>query len=235
MCLRAAAPPLRAWGGAAILFHYNAAKADRWKDKLALPIVAIKPRAHPRICPPRWAVESKKYYGESCNARGVCNFLLEGGPLNDHKTVSADLTDGSLFGSESHPPDKFLAHSFLKGDSSANGLRGAREGELSDNPDGKGSVSLTDDNSSALVLSPPRMSGIGQGKDKGDKGNKTIHSPLAYCHGGSKKILHSMLWHKEEEQILRGIWPGVSDTSLLTRFISCHFEGNPEAYVSFSW
>jgi hypothetical protein len=39
----------------------------------------------------------------------------------------------------------------------------------------------------------------------------------------------------EERDILDDIWPGVSDSSLLTRFISCHFAGDVEAYVPFSW
>jgi hypothetical protein len=61
-----------------------------------------------------------------------------------------------------------------------------------------------------------------------------MRSPLAYCRGGRKKILHMKDWHREEESIFSGIWPGVSNTSLLTRFISCHFNGDPEAYVPFS-
>ncbi len=78
MCLRAAAPPLRAARDAAIPFHYNAAKVDRWKDELPLPIVAIKPRAHPRICPPRWAVESKNAMGNHATPEALAIFYWEG-------------------------------------------------------------------------------------------------------------------------------------------------------------
>jgi hypothetical protein len=39
---------------------------------------------------------------------------------------------------------------------------------------------------------------------------------------------------QEEWDILDGIWLGVSDSSLLTRFIACHFAGDVEAYVPFS-
>ncbi len=99
---------------------------------------------------------------------------------------------------------------------------------------------MTDDNASQSVVSPPWVSGSCWGKDEGDNlhslqgVNKAMHSPLAYRCGGGKKILHSMDWHREEEVILSGIWPGVSDISLLTSFISCHFDGNPEAYIPFS-
>ncbi len=84
------------------------------------------------------------------------------------------------------------------------------------------------------------MSGNGQGKDEGGNAlslrgvNKAKRSPLAYCCGGGKKILHTKDWHREEESILSGFWPGVSNTSVLTRFISCHFDGDPEANVPFS-
>jgi hypothetical protein len=39
---------------------------------------------------------------------------------------------------------------------------------------------------------------------------------------------------QEERDILDGIWPGVSDSSLLTCFIACHFAGDVEAYIPFS-
>jgi hypothetical protein len=84
------------------------------------------------------------------------------------------------------------------------------------------------------------VSGSCWGKDEGDNLHslrgvkKAMRSPPAYRCGGDKKTLHLMDWHREEEAILSGIWPGVSDTSLLNRFISCHFDGDPEAYVSFS-
>jgi hypothetical protein len=103
----------------------------------------------------------KKYHGEPCNPEVLAFFYLRGGPLSNHETDSTDSMDGSLFGSESHPPNNVLAHSSLKGNSSANGPIGAREEELSDNPNEKGSVGLTDDDSSVLVLSPPRVSGSG--------------------------------------------------------------------------
>ncbi len=40
---------------------------------------------------------------------------------------------------------------------------------------------------------------------------------------------------QEERDILDGIWPGVSDSSLLTCFTACHFADDVEAYVPFSW
>jgi hypothetical protein len=40
--------------------------------------------------------------------------------------------------------------------------------------------------------------------------------------------------NQEEWIILDGIWLGVSDSSLLTCFIACHFAGDLEAYVPFS-
>jgi hypothetical protein len=183
--------------------------------------------------------EVKKYLGEQCNAGGAHSFLLGGDPHNDLKTDDSDLTDGSLFGSDSHL-NNALAHSLRKGDSGAKSPRGARKGAWLVNPDGEGSVGLTDDDASQSVLSPLRVSGSCWGKDKGDNlhslqgVNKAMRSPPAYCRGGGKKILHSMDWYRDEEAILSGIWPGVSDTSLLTRFISCHFDGDPEVYVPFS-
>ncbi len=133
-----------------------------------------------------------------------------------------------MFGSDSHL-DNALAHSLRKGDSGAKSPRGARKGAWLVNPDGEGSIGLTDDDASQLVMSPPCVSGSCQGKDKRDnlhslRGvNKAMRPPPAYRRGGRKKILHLMDWHREEEAILSGIWQGVSDTSLLTRFISCHF------------
>jgi hypothetical protein len=41
--------------------------------------------------------------------------------------------------------------------------------------------------------------------------------------------------NQEERDILDGICPGISDSSLLTRFIACHFAGDVEAYIPFSW
>ncbi len=181
----------------------------------------------------------KKHLGEQCDAGGARRFLLGGDPHNDLETDNSDLTDGSSFGSDSHL-DNALAHSLGKGDSGAKSPRGARKGAWSVDPDREGSVGSTDDNASQSVMSPPRVSGSCRGKDEGDNShslrgvNKAMRSPPAYRHGGGKKILHSMDWHREEEAILSGIWMGVSDTSLLTRFISCHFDGDPEAYVPFS-
>jgi hypothetical protein len=40
---------------------------------------------------------------------------------------------------------------------------------------------------------------------------------------------------QEEQDILDGIWPGVSNSFLLTCFIACHFAGDVEVYVPFSW
>ncbi len=157
-------------------------------------------------------------------------------PHNNLKTDDSDSTDGSSFGSDSHL-DNALAHSLHKGDSGAKSPRGARKGVSLVDPDGEESVGLTDDHASQSVMSPPRVSGSCRGKDKGDNlhslqgVNKATRSPPAYHCSGRKKILHSMDWHREEEAILSGIWPGVSDTSLLTRFIACHFDGDPEAYV----
>jgi hypothetical protein len=144
-----------------------------------------------------------------------------------------------LFGSDSHLNDA-LTHSLRKGDSGAKSPRGARKGAWLVDPDGEGSVGSTDDGASQSVMFPPHVSGSCWGKDKGDNSrslrgvNKVIHSPPAYHCGGGKKILHLMDWHREEEAILSGIWPGVSDTSLLTCFISCHFDGVPEVVVPFS-
>ncbi len=89
----------------------------------------------------------KKHYGELCNTGGTGKCLLGGDLPNDLDTDGADSMDGSSFGSESYP-NNALAHSSLKGDSRANGHRGAMEGEWSDNPDGEGRVGLTDDNAS---------------------------------------------------------------------------------------
>ncbi len=164
---------------------------------------------------------------------------MGGDPHNDLETDDSDLTDGSLFGSDSHL-DNALAHSLHKGDSSAKSPKGARKGAWLVDPDGEESVGSTDDDASQLVVSPPRVSGSCWGNDKGDNlhslqgVNKAMCSPPANCCGGGKKILHLMDWHREEEAILSGIWPGVSNTSLHTRFISCYFDGDPEAYVSFS-
>ncbi len=68
-----------------------------------------------------------KQLGEQCNAGGACSFLSGGDPHNDLKTDDSDLTDGSLFGSDSHL-NNALAHSLRKGDSSAKSPRGARKG-----------------------------------------------------------------------------------------------------------
>jgi hypothetical protein len=166
-------------------------------------------------------------------------FLLGGDPHNDLKTDDSDSTDSSLFGSDSHL-NNALAHPLRKEDSGAKSPRGARKGAWLVDPDGEGSIGLTDDNVSQLVVSPPRASGSCWGKDKGDnlhslRGvNKAMCSPPAYHRSSGKKILHLMDWHRKEEAILSGIWPGVSDTSLLTHFVSCHFDGDPEAYVPFS-
>ncbi len=144
-----------------------------------------------------------------------------------------------MFGSDSHL-DNALAHSLHKGDSGAKSPRGARKGVWLVDPDGEGSIDLTDDNASQSVVSLPCVSGSCWGKDEGDNSyslqgvNKAMRSPPAYHRVGGKKILHSMDWCREEEAILSGIWPGVSDTSLLTHFISCHFDGDPEGYVPFS-
>ncbi len=152
----------------------------------------------------------KKYLGEQCNAGGACGFLLGGDPHNDLETDDSDLTDGSLFGSDSHLDDA-LAHSSGKGDSGAKSPRGARKGVWLVDHDREGSVSLTDDNTSQLVVSPTRVSGSCWGKDKGDNShslqgvNKAMRSPPAYHHGGGKKILHSMDWRREEDAILSGI------------------------------
>jgi hypothetical protein len=181
----------------------------------------------------------KKHLGKQCNARGTCSFLLGRDLHNDLETDDSDMMDGSSFGSDSHLNDA-LAHSLHKGDSGAKSPRGERKGAWSVDLDGEGSVGSTDDNASQSVASPPHVSGSCWGKDKGDnlhslRGvNKAMRSPPAYCCGGGKKILHLMDWHREEEAILSGIWPGVSDTSLLTHFISCHFDRDPEAYVLFS-
>ncbi len=109
----------------------------------------------------------KKHLGEQCNTGGACSFLLGGDPHNDLKTDDSDLTDGSLFGSDSHL-DNALAYSLLKGDSGAKSPRGARKGAWSVNPNGEGSVGSTDDKASQSVVSPLRMSGSCQGKDKED-------------------------------------------------------------------
>jgi hypothetical protein len=76
----------------------------------------------------------KKHYGELCNARGAGKILSGGDPPNVLDTDGTDSTNGSSFDSESYPDDA-LAHSSLKGDNRANGHRGAKEGEWSDNPD----------------------------------------------------------------------------------------------------
>ncbi len=89
----------------------------------------------------------KKHYGELCNAGGAEKNLSGGDPPNNLDTDGADLTDGSSFGSESYP-NNALTHSSLKGDSRANGHRGAKEGEWSNNPDGEGSFGLTYDDAS---------------------------------------------------------------------------------------
>ncbi len=181
----------------------------------------------------------KKHLGEQCNAGGACSFLAGGDPHNDLKTDDSDSTDGFSFGSDSHL-DNALAHSLCKRDSGAKSPRGSRKGAWSVDPDGEGSIGLTDDDASQSVVSPPCVSGSCWGKDKGDNlhslqgVNKAMRSPPAYRRGGGKKILHSMDWHREEEAILSGIWPGVSDTSLLTHFISRHFDGDPEVNVPFS-
>ncbi len=181
----------------------------------------------------------KKHLGEQWDAGGTHGVLSGGDPHNDLKTDDSDSTDGSSFGSDSHL-NNALAHSSRKGDSGAKSPRGARKGVWLVDPDGEGSIGLTDDNASQSVVSPPCVSGSCRGKDKGDNLHslqgvkKAMRSPPAYRCGGGKKILHLMDWHREEEAILSGIWPGVSDTSLLNRFISCHFDGNPEAYVPFS-
>jgi hypothetical protein len=156
----------------------------------------------------------KKHLGEQCDAGGACGFLLGWDPHNDHETDDSDLADGSLFGSDSHLDDA-LAHSLHKGDSGAKSPRGARKGVWSVNPNGEGSVGLTDDKVSQSVVSPPCVSGSCRGKDKGENlhslqgVNKVMLSPPAYHRSGRKKILHSMDWHREEEAILSWIWPGV--------------------------
>jgi hypothetical protein len=181
----------------------------------------------------------KKHLGEQCNAGGACGFLLGGDLHNDLETDYSDLTDGSSFGSDSHLDNAF-AHSLRKGDSGAKSPRGERKGAWLVNPNGEGSVGLTDDDASQSVMSPPRVSGSCWGKDEGDNShslqgvNKAMRSILAYCCSAGKKILHMMDWHREEEAILSGIWPGMSDTPLLTRFISCHFDWDPEACIPFS-
>ncbi len=181
----------------------------------------------------------KKYLGEQCDAGGACGFLPGGDLHNDLETDDSDSTDDSSFGSDSHLDDS-LSHSSRKGDSSAKSPRGARKGAWLVNPNEEESIGLTDDDASQSVVSPPHVSGSCWGKDEGDNlhslqgVNKVMRSHSAYPCGGGKKVLHSMDWHREEEANLSGIWPGVSDTSLLIRFISCHFDGDPEAYIPFS-
>ncbi len=76
----------------------------------------------------------------------------------------------------------------------------------------------------------------GQGKEGNALKMQGGNSPLAYlCGGTKKKLQRTMDWHREEELILSGVWPGVSDTPLLTCFILCHFDEDPEAYIPFSW
>ncbi len=95
-----------------------------------------------------------KAHGGQGNAEGANKFLL----LNNLGVDANDSTDGSSFGSDSHPNNApvFLSS---KADSRANNPRGARARGGSDNPDDEGSIGLTDDDASETVLSPPRVNG----------------------------------------------------------------------------
>jgi hypothetical protein len=175
----------------------------------------------------------EKTHGGQVNAGGANKFSS----LNDLGADDDDSTDGSSFGSDSHPNDApfFL---LFKADSRANDPREAKARGGSDDPDDEESVGLTDDDASETVLSPPRVNGRGHCKDEEDNALNMQggNSPLVYlCGSTKKKVQHTMDWHREEELILSGVWPGVSDTSLLTRFILCHFDEDPEVYVLFSW
>jgi hypothetical protein len=145
----------------------------------------------------------EKTHGGQGNAGGTNKILL----LNNLGADDDDLTDDSLFGSNSHPNDApiFLSS---KADSRANNPRGARARGGSDNPDDEGSVGLTDGDASETVLSPPRMNGSGHCKDKEGNALNTQggNSPLVYLCGDTKKKLQRMMdWHREEELILSGV------------------------------
>jgi hypothetical protein len=109
----------------------------------------------------------KKTFRGAMQCRRRLQFLSGGDPHNDLKTDDSDSMDGSSFGSDSHLDDA-LACSLCKGDSGAKSPRGGRIGAWLVDPDGKGSVGLTDDDASQSVVSPPRVSGICWGKDEGD-------------------------------------------------------------------
>jgi hypothetical protein len=50
---------------------------------------------------------------------------------------------------------------------------------------------------------------------------------------GSQQSARTLLPTKEETDILDGVWPGLHDVTLLTRFVSCHFDGDWLAYSRF--
>jgi hypothetical protein len=51
---------------------------------------------------------------------------------------------------------------------------------------------------------------------------------------GTQQSAGTSLPTKEEMDILDGVWPGLHDVTLLTHFISCHFDGDWSAYAQFS-
>ena len=50
---------------------------------------------------------------------------------------------------------------------------------------------------------------------------------------GTQQSAGTLLPTKEETDILNGVWPGLHDVTLLTRFVSCHFDGDWLAYSQF--
>ncbi len=50
---------------------------------------------------------------------------------------------------------------------------------------------------------------------------------------GTQQSAGTLLPTKEETDILDGVWPGLHDVTLLTHFVSCHFDGDWSLYSRF--
>jgi hypothetical protein len=76
---------------------------------------------------------------------------------------------------------------------------------------------------------------VSQRRNVEESCNTAVSLLLAHIRGSRKGNGGDKTWDWEETDIVNGIWPGVLDSSLLTRFIAYHFSGNAEAYAFSCW
>jgi hypothetical protein len=91
---------------------------------------------------------------------------------------------------------------------------------------GSGSKGALNDSSSSGLLSDVDMSPFSE--IEAEKEVSTLVDLVTLF--GTQQSAVTSLPTKEETDILDGVWPGSHDVTLLTRFVSCHFNGDWSAY-----